>query len=330
MAHSAATASDAAPIASALPEGRDAKALHRMVFIGIAVALAVLPLVLYPVFLMKVLCFALFALAFNLLLGYGGLLSFGHAAYFGMASYIAAYGAKVWGLTPELAILAGTLTAALLGLVFGALAIRRQGIYFSMITLALAQMVFFFSLQAKFTGGEDGIQAVPRGNLFGVISLADDRVLYALVATIFFLGMLLIYRIIHSPFGQVLKAIRDNEPRAISLGYRANQYKLAVFVLSTTLAGLAGATKAIVFQLASLTDVHWSMSGEVVLMTLVGGMGTVFGPIIGSFVIVAMENYLAQFGAWVTIIQGVVFVICVLLFREGIVGLFARLLKKPL
>ncbi|UHC18947.1 branched-chain amino acid ABC transporter permease [Methylobacterium currus] len=313
-----------------MPEGRDAKTFHRLVFVIIAVLLAVLPFLLYPVFLMKVLCFALFALAFNLLLGYGGLLSFGHAAYFGMASYVTAYAAKVWGLTPELAILGGTLVAALLGLVFGALAIRRQGIYFSMITLALAQMVFFFSLQAKFTGGEDGIQAVPRGNLFGVISLADDRVLYALVAVIFFLGLLLIYRIIHSPFGQVLKAIRDNEPRAISLGYRANQYKLAVFVLSTTLAGLAGSTKAIVFQLASLTDVHWSMSGEVVLMTLVGGMGTVFGPILGSFVIIAMENYLAQFGAWVTIIQGFVFVICVLVFREGILGLVARTLKRPL
>ncbi|MGY2047490.1 branched-chain amino acid ABC transporter permease [Methylobacterium sp. JK268] len=330
MADTAAAASDASPLASALPEGRDAKALHRVVFVGIAIVLALLPFVLYPVFLMKVLCFALFALAFNLLLGYGGLLSFGHAAYFGMASYVSAYAAKVWGFTPEVAIIAGTLTAAILGLVFGALAIRRQGIYFSMITLALAQMAFFFSLQAKFTGGEDGIQAVPRGNLFGVISLADDRVLYAVVAVIFFLGMLLIYRIIHSPFGQVLKAIRDNEPRAISLGYRASQYKLAVFVLSTTLAGLAGATKAIVFQLASLTDVHWSMSGEVVLMTLVGGMGTVFGPILGAFVIVAMENYLAQFGAWVTIIQGIVFVICVLLFREGIVGLFARILKRPL
>nr|WP_244936622.1 branched-chain amino acid ABC transporter permease [Methylobacterium currus] len=313
-----------------MPEGRDAKTFHRLVFVIIAVLLAVLPFLLYPVFLMKVLCFALFALAFNLLLGYGGLLSFGHAAYFGMASYVTAYAAKVWGLTPELAILGGTLVAALLGLVFGALAIRRQGIYFSMITLALAQMVFFFSLQAKFTGGEDGIQAVPRGNLFGVISLADDRVLYALVAVIFFLGLLLIYRIIHSPFGQVLKAIRDNEPRAISLGYRANQYKLAVFVLSTTLAGLAGSTKAIVFQLASLTDVHWSMSGEVVLMTLVGGMGTVFGPILGSFVIIAMENYLAQFGAWVTIIQGFVFVICVLVFREGILGLVARTLRRPL
>nr|WP_246102143.1 branched-chain amino acid ABC transporter permease [Methylobacterium terricola] len=313
-----------------MPEGKDVKAFHRLVFVIIAVLLAVLPFILYPVFLMKVLCFALFALAFNLLLGYGGLLSFGHAAYFGMASYITAYTAKYWGLTPELAILGGTVVAALLGLVFGALAIRRQGIYFSMITLALAQMVFFFSLQAKFTGGEDGIQAVPRGHLFGVISLADDRVLYALVAVIFFLGLLLIYRIIHSPFGQVLKAIRDNEPRAISLGYRANQYKLAVFVLSTTLAGLAGSTKAIVFQLASLTDVHWSMSGEVVLMTLVGGMGTVFGPILGSFVIIAMENYLAQFGAWVTIIQGVVFVVCVLVFREGILGLVARMLKRPL
>ncbi|WP_414468105.1 branched-chain amino acid ABC transporter permease [Methylobacterium currus] len=327
---SAAASTDATPIAAVMPEGRDAKTFHRLVFVIIAVLLAVLPFLLYPVFLMKVLCFALFALAFNLLLGYGGLLSFGHAAYFGMASYVTAYAAKVWGLTPELAILGGTLVAALLGLVFGALAIRRQGIYFSMITLALAQMVFFFSLQAKFTGGEDGIQAVPRGNLFGVISLADDRVLYALVAVIFFLGLLLIYRIIHSPFGQVLKAIRDNEPRAISLGYRANQYKLAVFVLSTTLAGLAGSTKAIVFQLASLTDVHWSMSGEVVLMTLVGGMGTVFGPILGSFVIIAMENYLAQFGAWVTIIQGFVFVICVLVFREGILGLVARTLKRPL
>ncbi|KAB1073692.1 branched-chain amino acid ABC transporter permease [Methylobacterium planeticum] len=329
MAHAAAPV-DAAPIAAALPESRDAKALHRMVFIGLAVLLAVLPFGLYPVFLMKVLCFALFALAFNLLLGYGGLLSFGHAAYFGMASYVSAYAAKNWGVTPEVAILAGTLTAALLGLAFGALAIRRQGIYFSMITLALAQMVFFFSLQAKMTGGEDGIQAVPRGRLFGLIDLADDRVLYVLVALIFFGGLLLIYRIIHSPFGQVLKAIRDNEPRAISLGYRTTRYKLAVFVLSTTLAGLAGATKAIVFQLASLTDVHWSMSGEVVLMTLVGGMGTVFGPIAGSFVIVAMENYLAEFGAWVTIIQGCVFVVCVLVFREGVVGLVARKLRKPL
>ncbi|MCJ2013098.1 branched-chain amino acid ABC transporter permease [Methylobacterium sp. J-076] len=322
---------DAAPIAAAVvPENRDDKALQRKIFIGLALLLMVAPLVLYPVYLMKVLCFALFALAFNLLLGYGGLLSFGHAAYFGMASYLSAYGAKVWGLSPELAILVGTATAALLGLVFGSLAIRRQGIYFSMITLALAQMAFFFALQAKFTGGEDGIQAVPRGALFGVIRLDDDRAMYGLVAVVFFLGMLTIYRIIHSPFGQVLKAIRDNESRAVSLGYRVNQYKLAVFVLSATLAGLAGATKAIVFQLASLTDVHWSMSGEVVLMTLVGGMGTVFGPIVGALVIVTMETYLAQFGAWVTVIQGCVFVLCVLLFREGVVGLIARRLRKPL
>ncbi len=321
---------DAAPIAAALPASRDDKALQRKIFIGLALLLVAAPMVLYPVYLMKVLCFALFALAFNLLLGYGGLLSFGHAAYFGMASYLSAYSAKMWGLTPELAILLGTATAALLGLVFGSLAIRRQGIYFSMITLALAQMAFFFALQAKFTGGEDGIQAVPRGALFGVIPLDDDRAMYALVAVVFFFGMLAIYRIIHSPFGQVLKAIRDNENRAVSLGYRVNQYKLAVFVLSATLAGLAGATKAIVFQLASLTDVHWSMSGEVVLMTLVGGMGTVFGPIVGALVIVTMETYLAQFGAWVTVIQGCVFVLCVLLFREGVVGLIARRLRKPL
>jgi branched-chain amino acid transport system permease protein len=330
MATDAITAGPASPIAPATPESKRTRALHRNVLIGLAAVLLVAPFLLYPVFLMKVLCFALFALALNLLLGYGGLLSFGHAAYFGMASYISAYSAKVWGFPPELAILAGTATGALLGLVFGALSIRRQGIYFSMITLALAQMVFFFSVQAKFTGGEDGIQAVPRGHMFGVLNLADDRVLYYVVAVIFMAGTLLIYRIIHSPFGQVLKAIRDNEPRAISLGFRANQYKLMVFVLSTTLAGLAGATKAIVFQLASLTDVHWSMSGEAVLMTLVGGMGTVFGPIIGALVIVTMENYLATLGAWVTVVQGFVFVFCVLLFREGIVGLFSRWLKQPL
>ena len=320
----------ASPVAPAMADARGTGALHRNIFIAIAILLLVAPFGLYPVFVMKVLCFALFACAFNLLLGYGGLLSFGHAAYFGMASYVCAYGAKVWGLSPLLAILAGTLVAALLGLAFGALAIRRQGIYFAMITLALAQMAYFFSLQAKFTGGEDGIQAVPRGYLFGVLDLSRDLNLYYVVAVIFMVGLLLIYRIIHSPFGQVLKAIRDNEPRAISLGFRVNQYKLLVFVLSTTLAGLAGATKAIVFQLASLTDVHWSMSGEVVLMTLVGGMGTVFGPIVGALVIVAMENYLATLGSWVTIIQGVIFVACVLLFREGIVGLVARWIRRPL
>jgi branched-chain amino acid transport system permease protein len=309
-------------------------AFHRSVFIGIIAVLAVLPFVPvigYPFFLMKVLCFALFACAFNLMLGYGGLLSFGHAAYFGLASYVSAYTAKAWGLTPELSILLGTASAAVLGLAFGALAIRRQGIYFAMITLALAQMVFFFSLQTpKFTGGEDGIQAVPRNALFGLIPITSDLSVYYLVATVFVAGILLIYRIIHSPFGQVLKAIRDNEARAISLGYRASQYKLLVFVLSASLAGLAGSTKAIAVQLASLTDVHWSMSGEVVLMTLVGGMGTVFGPIIGAAVIISMQNFLASLGAWVTIVQGIIFVVCVLLFREGIVGVIARIWKRPL
>ena len=305
--------------------------LHRNLFIALAALLVVAPFVAYPVFVMKVLCFALFAVAFNLLLGSGGLLSFGHAAYFGMASYVSAYTAKQWGLTPELAILLGTAVAAVLGTAFGALAIRRQVIYFAMITLALAQMVFFFSLQTpRFTGGEDGIQAVPRGKLFGMINLADDRTLYWVVALIFMVGLLAFYRIIHSPFGQVCKAIRDNEPRAISLGYRANQYKLAVFVLSAMLAGLAGSTKAIVFQLASLTDVYWTMSGEVVLMTLVGGLGTIFGPIVGALVIVSMQNFLATLGAWVTVIQGVIFVLCVLLFREGILGVIAKWIKKPL
>lgn len=322
-----------APAAALLPGEADqaTQRLHRAIMIGIAVALVIAPFVAYPVFVMKVLCFALFALAFNLLLGYGGLLSFGHAAYFGMASYVCAFTAKHWGLTPELAILLGTAVSGMLGLVFGALAIRRQGIYFAMITLALAQMVFFFSLQTpRFTGGEDGIQAVPRGRLFGLIDLSDDRTLYWLVAAIFMAGVLAIYRIIHSPFGQVCKAIRDNEPRAISLGYRANQYKLAVFVLSAMLAGLAGSTKAIVFQLASLTDVYWTMSGEVVLMTLVGGLGTVFGPIVGAAVIVSMQNYLASLGSWVLVVQGVIFVICVMTFREGIVGVIAKWIKKPL
>jgi branched-chain amino acid transport system permease protein len=303
---------------------------HKTAFVVLAVALIAAPFLVYPVFIMKVLCFALFASAFNLLLGYGGLLSFGHAAYFGMASYVSAHAAKVWGLTPELAILSGTLVAALLGLAIGALAIRRQGIYFAMVTLAFAQMVYFFSLQAEFTGGEDGIQAVPRGELFGLIDISSDRSLYWLVAAIFMFGMLAIYRIIHSPFGQVLKAIREHEPRAVSLGYRTNHYKLLVFVLSAALAGLAGATKAIVFQLASLTDVYWGMSGEVVLMTLLGGMGTVFGPMVGAAVVVTMQNYLAPFGAWVTVIQGVIFVICVLAFRAGIVGVLGRVLNRPL
>ncbi|MGC4395495.1 MULTISPECIES: branched-chain amino acid ABC transporter permease [Hydrogenophaga] len=288
------------------------------------------PVVVYPVFLMKVMCFALFACAFNLLIGFGGLLSFGHAMFMGSAAYASAHAAKVWGFTPEIAILFGTCCAVILGVVVGALAIRRQGIYFAMITLALAQMVFFFSLQAKFTGGEDGIQAVPRGHLFGAIDLSNNMAMYAVVFVIFMAGFLLIWRVVHSPFGQVLQAIRENEARATSLGYDTDRYKHLAFVLSAGLAGLAGATKAIVFQLASLTDVHWSMSGEVVLMTLLGGMGTLFGPVVGAAIIVSMQNYLAQLGAWVTITQGVIFVICVLAFRRGVVGEIANLIKKPL
>ena len=288
------------------------------------------PALLYPVFLMKVMCFALFACAFNLLIGYVGLLSFGHAMFFGMAGYATAHSAKVWGFTPELAILFGTACAALLGVGSGLLAIRRQGIYFAMITLALAQMVFFFCLQAPFTVGEDGIQAVPRGRLFGVFDLSEAKAMYPFVLAIFLGGFLLIYRIVHSPFGQVLKAIRENESRAVSLGYDVDRYKLLAFVLSATLAGLAGGTKSLVFQLASLTDVHWTMSGEVVLMSLVGGLGTIFGPVVGAAVIITMQNYLAQLGAWVTVVQGIVFVVCVLAFRRGIIGEIGHALKKPL
>jgi branched-chain amino acid transport system permease protein len=286
-----------------------------------AVLFAIAPLVgLYPVFLMKALCFALFACAFNLLIGFGGLLSFGHAMFLGTAGYVCAHAAKEWGWPPEAAILLGTAASAALGVVAGVLAIRRQGIYFAMITLALAQMVFFFYLQTPFTHGEDGIQSVPRGTLFGVLDLRSTLVMYYVVLAIFLAAFLFIYRVIHSPFGQVLKAIRENEPRAISLGYDVDRYKLFAFILSAALAGLAGATKAIVFQLASLTDVHWTMSGEVVLMTLLGGMGTIFGPVVGAFVIIGLESYLAAFGQWVTVITGAIFVVCVLAFRRGIVG----------
>jgi len=292
-----------------------------LILCGLLLAAAIAgPFVLYPVFLMKALCFALFACAFNLLIGYVGLLSFGHAAFMGSASYITAHVVKVWGFEPLAGILAGTAVALLLGAVFGWLAIRRQGIYFAMITLALAQMIFFVALQVKFTGGEDGIQAVPRGRLLGVIDLSDTFAMYYFVLVIFLIGYAAIYRTIHSPFGQVLKAIRENEPRAISLGYRTDRYKLLAFILSATLAGLAGSTKSLVFQLASLTDVQWQMSGEVVLMTLIGGLGTVFGPVVGAFIDVTMENYLAQYGSWVTVMQGVIFVICVLTFRRGVVG----------
>ena len=312
-------------------------------------ALIVAPMVAYPVFLMKALCFALFACAFNLLIGFVGLLSFGHALFFGWAAYMAAHLAKVgslsfpywlgkWSwlviplppLTPELAILGGALFAALLGLIVGALAIRRQGIYFAMITLALAQMMYFFAIQAPFTHGEDGIQAVPRGKLFGLVDLADQTNMYITVLVIFLGCFLLIYRIINSPFGEVLKAIRENETRAISLGYKTDRFKLVAFVLSATFAGVAGATKALVFQLASLTDVDWPMSGEVILMTLVGGLGTLFGPVVGAFFVVTLENYLTTIGHWVFVVQGAIFVVCVLLFRRGIIGELAHLLRIKL
>jgi branched-chain amino acid transport system permease protein len=308
------------PVAAVIPAQRWQPGFM-LTMVVMAALLAVAPFAgIYPVFLMKALCFALFACAFNLLLGFGGLLSFGHAMFLGTAGYVCAHAAKVWGWPPEAAILAGTGAAATLGLVTGLLAIRRQGIYFAMITLALAQMIYFFCLQAPFTHGEDGIQSVPRGRLFGLLDLSNTLSMYYFVLVVFIAAFALIYRVVHSPFGQVLKAIRENEPRAISLGYDAERYKLLAFVLSATLAGLAGATKAIVFQLASLTDVHWTMSGEVVLMTLLGGMGTVFGPVVGAFIIIGLENYLAAFGEWVTVITGGIFVVCVLAFRRGIVG----------
>lgn len=274
----------------------------------------------YPIFLMKCLCFALFACAFNLLIGYTGLLSFGHAMFFGFAAYACGHAAKVWGWSPETAILLGTLSAAAMGYVVGWLAVRRQGIYFAMITLALSQMVYFICVQVPFTYAEDGIQSIPRNKLFGLISLADDRAMYYFVLAVFVLGFWIIHRAIHSPFGQILKSIRENEPRAISLGYDVNKYKLLAFVISAGLAGMAGATKSLALGLATLTDVSWQMSGEVVLMTLLGGMGTILGPVLGAGVIIAMQNYLSGFGSWVTIIMGVTFVVCVLAFRRGIVG----------
>ncbi|MCC8428813.1 branched-chain amino acid ABC transporter permease [Reyranella aquatilis] len=300
--------------------------------IGYAVLIVlalVAPLFAYPVFLMKALCFALFACAFNLLLGYAGLMSFGHAMFFGMAGYFYGHVVKAWDLAPEAGLLAGVGGAALLGLVTGALAIRRQGIYFAMITLAFAQMVFFFCVQAPFTGGEDGLQGIPRKALLGgLIPTKDDRVLYYVVLAIFLFGYAAIYRFIHSPFGQVLKAIRDNEQRAQSLGYEADRYKLLAFVLSAALAGLAGATKAMVQQFATLTDVAASTSGEVVLMALVGGLGTIIGPVVGAFIIVTMQNYLAFTGEFVLVIQGAIFVVIVLAFRKGVVGEFAEWWKR--
>ncbi|MCO5066658.1 MAG: branched-chain amino acid ABC transporter permease [Rhizobiaceae bacterium] len=292
------------------------------------VLLTVAYMLVYPVFVMNMLCFGLFAAAFNLLFGYAGLMSFGHAAFFGGAAYITAYTAKYWGLTPELAILLGVLFAAAFGVVVGYLAIRRQGIYFAMITLAIAQMFYFFCVQAPFTGGEDGIQAVPRGRLLGLVPLDDPRFMYAFVCAVFLLGSLAVWRIVNSPFGVVMRAIRENEPRAISLGYRVERYKLAAFVMSAALAGLAGSTRAIVFQLASLTDVGWQASGHVVLMTLVGGVGTILGPIVGAGVVVSLENYLATSGLPIHVVLGFVFVFCVMFFRRGIVGEAEALLSR--
>lgn len=298
-----------------------------LVLLGMAL---LAPLAVYPVFLMKVLCFALFACAFNLLLGFAGLLSFGHAVFLGAGAYVTGYLMVTYGLTPELGILAGVGASALIGYVYGKLAVKREGIYFAMVTLALAQLAFFFFLQAPFTGGEDGLQGIPRGKLFGLVDLTDNMTMYYFVLAIFLIGFLTVYRTIHSPFGQVMKAIRENEPRAISLGYKVNRYKLMAFVISATLAGLAGSTKALVFQLASLTDVHWFMSGEVVLMTLLGGMGTIWGPVLGAATIVSMQNLLASgpLANYIHVVMGVVFVICVLAFPEGLVGELQKRMGK--
>ncbi|MBB3214390.1 branched-chain amino acid transport system permease protein [Herbaspirillum sp. Sphag1AN] len=319
--------------------------LNKKIALAVLLVLALLaPFGLYPVFLMKMLCFALFACAFNLLIGYTGLLSFGHAAFFGAAGYVAGQSLKLWGLPTELGLVLGTLTGALIGLVMGLLAIRRQGIYFTMITLALAQMLYFVALQAPFTGGEDGLQGIPRGRLLGFLDLGSDITLYYVVLAIFVAALALIVRIIHSPFGQVLKAIKENEPRAISLGYDIDRYKLLAFVLSAALTGLAGSTKALVLGFETLTDVHWSMSGLVVLMTLVGGLGTIMGPIVGAVIIVMLENKLGDIGNWlasvthidwfttlgdsVTIVTGFIFIVCVLAFRRGIVGEIIHFAKR--
>jgi branched-chain amino acid transport system permease protein len=310
-----------------------ARTIHdEMIAFGIMTALlAVVPLTgIYPFFVMQALCFALLACAFNLLIGYGGLLSFGHAMFLGTAGYVSGHALKVWGLPPELGILAGTAAAAALAVVTGIVAIRRQGIYFAMITLALSQLLYFVYLQVPFTHGEDGIQGIPQGHLFGIFNLANPTVLYYVVLAGFLFGFLLIFRTINSPFGEVLKSIRENEQRAISLGYKTDQYKLLAYILSGTLAGFAGALKVFVAQNASLSDVENSMSGLIVLMTLVGGLGTVFGPVVGAFIIVATQQYLAGFGQWVTVIQGAIFVTCVLTFRRGIVGEIAHYLKRSL
>ena len=302
-----------------------------IVFVLMAALLAVVPWTgIYPFFVMQALCFALVACAFNLLIGYGGLLSFGHAMFLGTAGYCSAHALKVWGLPPELGIVVGIAAAAALAVVTGFVSIRRQGIYFSMITLALSQLLYFIYLQTPFTHGEDGIQGIPQGKMFWFLDLSKPTILYYVVLAGFLGGFLLIFRTINSPFGEVLKSIRENEQRAISLGYKTDQYKLLAFILSGTLSGFAGSLKVFVAQNASLTDVHWTMSGEIVLMTLVGGLGTIFGPVVGAFIIIAMQQYLAGFGQWVTVIQGVIFVACVLLFRRGLIGEIAHLLKRSL
>ena len=313
--------------ADATARNRRANAIAFAVMVALIV---VAPFVAYPFFIMQALCFALFACAFNLLIGYVNLLSLGHAMFLGLASYVCAHAAKVWGLEPVSAIALGVAASAALGVVTGALAIRSIGIYFAMITVAFSQMVYFFCVEAPFTHGEDGIQGVPQGRALGLFDLSNPWILYVFVAVVFLFGFLAVQRTVNSPFGEILKAIRENEPRVVSLGYRSMQYKLAAFTLSAAIAGLAGATKAIVAQNASLTDVSFAMSGEVVLMTLVGGMGTFYGPVVGAFIVVSMQNYLAQYGEWVTVIQGVVFVACVLVFRRGIVGELAARAKISL
>jgi len=314
-----------------LPASPRAVRDEMIVFAAMAILLAIVPATgIYPFFVMQALCFALLACAFNLLIGFGGLLSFGHAMFLGSAGYFTAHALKVWSVSPEVGIVIGVAGAAALGLITGYVSIRRQGIYFSMITLALSQLLYFIYLQAPFTHGEDGIQGIPQGKLFWFLDLSKPTVLYYVVLAGFLGGFLLIYRTINSPFGEVLKSIRENEPRAISLGYKTDQYKLLAYILSGTLAGFAGSLKVFVAQNASLTDVHWSMSGEIVLMTLVGGLGTIFGPVVGAFVIIAMQQYLAGFGQWVTVIQGVIFVACVLTFRRGIIGEIAHYFRRSL
>ncbi|MEW5423706.1 branched-chain amino acid ABC transporter permease [Amorphus sp. 3PC139-8] len=320
---------DAGDLSAAASTGRSqrSRVAQILMWVALIAAVVVAPFFLYPVFVMQILCFALFACAFNLLIGFTGLLSFGHAAFFGGAAYVAGHVIKVWGLSPLAGILVGALAAAVLGYLIGALAIRRQGIYFAMITLALAQIVYFFALQLPFTGGENGLQGIPRGHLFGIIDLSQPMAMYCFVAAIFLIGFLIIYRTVHSPFGQVLQAIRENEPRALSLGYNIDRFKLMAFVLSATLSGVAGGTKAVVFQFASLTDVHWQTSGEVILMTLLGGMGTIFGPAVGAVTIVTLQHELSFMGSWVQVVIGAIFILCVLLFRRGIVGEIGRMLR---